>query len=231
MSQLAVADLVSRCASTTNQRERSDLTNEISEALYGEPLELRILSPLFERESFGNWQSLTMILEEHSYRSDEVADWLGELVQSPAEEVRFRALLCIMELDPRTHPHLVARMLEALGDNGLDAGRIAVAQYLAHVDLDRLRASLPFVSSALAPALHRFVESRGVWVQEDQELPPGGSVDELLAVASAARRSNSGSRGTLAELARRTGGPARVAAETLLRQQWTKEPEGGSSDG
>lgn len=219
MNRPAVEELVERCASTTNPQERSDLTNEISEAIYAESLTLRVLAPLFERESSANWQSLTMILEEHSNRSDQAVNWLIKLVESPAEEVRFRALLCIMELDPDAHPQLVARMLEALSDVDLDAGRIAVTQYLAHVDLGRLGGSLRYVSAALAPALLRFVEARLEFLQDDHQLPPQGSVEELLAVSSAARRPSPEADDILAALAQRTSGPAQTAAAALLRQR------------
>lgn len=219
MSRPVVAELVQRCASTSNRREQSDLTNEISEAIYGEELSLRVLAPLFELKSLENWQSLTMILEEHSYRSGEAVDWLGELVESTAGEVRFRALLCIMELDPGVHPRLVARMLETLGERDLDAGKIAVVQYLAHVDLGRLGASLPYVSAPLAPALTRFVEEGRDFFQASYQLPPHGTPEELLAVASAARMDHPEAEKILADLASQASDPARAAAAALLRRR------------
>lgn len=219
MSPPGAAGLVERCAATANRRERSDLRNAISEAIYEGELALRDLGPLFELESFDNWQSLTMILEEHSNRSDQVVDWLTELVESSSEEIRFRALLCVMELDPVAHPRLVARMLGALEDADLDAGRIAVTQYLAHVDLGRLAVTLPYLGAAQARALARFIEAGGDFYRVDAELSAQGSVEEFLGVASAARNPSPEAEEMLAELIHRGSDSARAAATSLLRQR------------
>ena len=211
----SLPDLVARCASTEHAHEQLDLANDISEQLYAIDADLSVLTPLFESGNVGCWRTLSMILEEHSHRSDEVVPWLGELIGSSDEQVRYRSLRCVMELDPRAHPNLVWRMLDLLRDVGSVAIQVSITQFLAHVDLAALGPAISTTEGPLGEQLKRLERGEPFDLRAAVER---GGVEALVAVASAAREQVPQARELLAAARDANDTAVQVAADTLLDQ-------------
>ncbi len=109
-------------------------------------------------------------------------------------------------------------------------GRIAVTKYLAHIDRDRRLEPMRYLDHELALSLQEFSGGGNDEQESVAKLASHGSVEELLAVASAARWPAGEAVRGLTELVERTHGVAKSAAEILLHQR-TTQPGGRSSDG
>jgi hypothetical protein len=87
------------------------------------------------------------------------------------------------------------------------------------------------LSAELAGPIRHFIDGEITETVDDFEHHPPGSVEELLAVAHAARQPQPEAATSLAELARRTDGAARAAAELLIRQQQITNTRGDEPEG
>lgn len=211
---------IERCAHTANRRERSQLTNEISEMLYETDAQLEVLTPLFRSDAAENWHSLSLILEEHSHRAAEVADWLSEMIESEDHSVQFRSMLCVMELDPRRHATLVARVLQFSDEQTFRSARVALVQYLANADLQEMTGAIGQLPNPLRGSFTALVDGRKT-IETDEALL-GESADALLLVAWAARAEGEGGRAVLEQLATDGLGDVRVAAQLLAARDDTE---------